>query len=355
MSDIEDTTYERRPDFNNEPEQEKLETEKKPVDHHGLQAPEELEPQEEVAYELKDEPCFKMTRALFIGNLRRPINAIDFQNYLRELASTGGDHIIERAWLNRTRTHGIVLVDKEEGAQYIRERLSGTTYPPEEENQKLKEEYDTRERERYEKELQEYEESEDKESATEPITPKEFTVERKPLYVDYMPVKAINQWIFEEDKGPRNGKWKVLYEQNGDNVFVNHALLSGDFKPHYIQRLHHPRFGRGRGAYRGSYNGPMYNRRGRGGYGYNDSGPRPYGVYPPRNGYDDPSSRGGYSNNRRGRGYYPNSGERSSYVPGENNGEERGRYSRTDSYQPRSEYRERSWEDNRRSRSRSPL
>ena len=141
-----------------------MELEKKPVDHHGLQSPDELEPQEEVVYEVKDEPSFNVTRALFIGNLRRPINAIDFQNYLKELASAGGDNVIERAWLNRTRTHGIVLVDKEEGAKYIRERLNGTTYPSEEEDSRLKDEHDLREKEKYEKQLQEYEEAEDRDS-----------------------------------------------------------------------------------------------------------------------------------------------------------------------------------------------
>lgn len=354
MSDTEDINYERRPEFNEGSERENVEPEQKPVDHHGLQTPGELEPQEEVVYVVNDEPAFNVTRALFIGNLRRPINAIDFQNYLKDLAAACGDNIIERAWLNRTRTHGIVLVDKEEGAKYIRERLNGTKYPSEEEDARLKDEHDVREKENYEKQLQEYEEGEDKDSLPEPALPKEYSVERKLLYVDFIPVKAINQWIYEEDKGPRNGKWKIGYENKGDDILATHALLSGDFMPRYNQRHHHPKFGRGRGGgYRGGYGGPVYNRRGLGGYGYNGSGPKPYGVYPPRNGYDGQPRRGGYRG-RRG-GYYPNNGERSSYVPGDSNREERGRYSRTDSYQPRSEYRERSWEGSARTRSRSPL
>lgn len=355
MSDTEDMNYERRPEFNNEPEEEKVESEKKPIDHHGLQTPSKLEPQEEVIYEIRDEPAFNLTRALFIGNLRRPINAIDFQNYLKELASAGGDNIIERAWLNRTRTHGIVLVDREEGAKYIRDRLNGSIYPSEEEGLRLKEEYDRREKENYKKQLQDYEEAEDKVSLTQPSSPKELSVERKPLYVDFIPVKAINQWIYEEDKGPRNGKWQIGYENKGDDILANHALLTGDFMPRYNQRHHHSNFGRGRGGYRGSYRGPVYNRRGRGGYDYNGAGPKPYGAYPPRNGYDGPPRRGGYSSRGRRGGYYPNNNERSSYVPEDANREDRGRYSRTDSYQPRSGYRERSWDDPGRSRSRSPL
>ena len=229
MSDTEDINYERRPEFNEGSERENVEPEQKPVDHHGLQTPGELEPQEEVVYVVNDEPAFNVTRALFIGNLRRPINAIDFQNYLKDLAAAGGDNIIERAWLNRTRTHGIVLVDKEEGAKYIRERLNGTKYPSEEEDARLKDEHDVREKENYEKQLQEYEEGEDKDSLPEPALPKEYSVERKLLYVDFIPVKAINQWIYEEDKGPRNGKWKIGYENKGDDILATHALLSGDF------------------------------------------------------------------------------------------------------------------------------
>lgn len=354
MSDSEEN-YERRPEFNNDAEEEKIEPAKKPIDHHGLQTPNELEPQEEVSYEVREEPAFNVTRALFIGNLRRPINAIDFQNYLKELASDGGENSIERAWLNRTRTHGIVLVDKEEGAIYIRDKLNGSIYPSEEEDLKLKEEFDRRENADYEKRKQEYEDAEDKESLAEPAPPKQFTVERKPLYVDFIPVKAINQWIYEEDRGPKNGKWKISYEDKGDGILANHELLTGDFMPRYNQRHHHPKYGRGRGGYRGGYGGPIYNRRGRGGYGYNSSGPKPYGVYPPRSGYDDSSRRYGYAPRGRRGGYYPNHGERSSYVPGESNREDRGSYSRVDSYQPRGEYRERSWDNSERSRSRSPL
>ena len=40
----------------------------------------------DVRYEVKEENEFHETRALFIGNLRRPINAAHFQLYLRDLA-----------------------------------------------------------------------------------------------------------------------------------------------------------------------------------------------------------------------------------------------------------------------------
>lgn len=316
------------------------------IDHQGLKTSEDVEPQEEVLYEIKETPSFHVTRALFIANLRKPINAMNFQNYLKELAENGGGHKVERAWLNRTRTHGIVLIDNEEGATYIRDKLLGSLYPPEEEEVKLKDEFEMVEEERYEIELKQYEQEVERLGSDQelkpPAAPKKFFVERHPLYVDFIPVKAINQWVYEEDRGPRNGKWKIDYETRGDEVIASHTLLNGDFVPRLPPRFSGRGRGRGRGIPRGGRGGNRYNQPPpyRGGYGY---APRPY--YPRNDGYSQRPAR--YETDS----YVPAPRENGtdSYVPARSSD----RLLRTDTYTPAS-YRGDRYDGRARSRSRSP-
>lgn len=317
MSDSENLDkYERRPEFtkrdsraDNKTSYQYRESQKNnevntipnkpPIDHHGLMTNAQLEPQEEVVYEVVETPLFHVTRALFVGNLRKPINAIEFQKYLKTLASAAAKSgleikhsgcLIERAWLNKTRTHGIILVSNEEGAKFIRHELNNSKYPTVLDDKILAEEFKNREQERYEIELKHYEDElklkrkqleksqENKASIKsknddviivddenhdtiindetmeididntyrddgnesvpidieEPTPPKKFQPTRMELFVDYIPVKAINQWIFEEDKGPRNAKWKFIYETNeAKETIVKHILLQGDFTPKF--------------------------------------------------------------------------------------------------------------------------
>ncbi|ABN65230.2 predicted protein [Scheffersomyces stipitis CBS 6054] len=366
MSDTEVLDYERQESDATEAETEPEASKQTTVDHHGLQTSQTLEPQEEVKYEVVDEPKFQVTRSIFIGNLRRPLNAMHFQNFLKELAKEAGDYIVERAWLNRTRTHGIVLVDKEEGAKFLREKLLGTIYPSEEDDFKLKEEYEIREQERYEQQKLQYEDemekldTEEAKAALEPpLEPRKYSVERHPLFVDYIPVKAINQWIYEEDRGPRNGKWKIDYETKDDEVVASHSLLSGDFVPRYQRGRDRRGRGRGEGRYRGyrggdRYGGDRYERdryrdRYRGGNDYNGHNDYP----PPRRGYrgdrydrDGPRPYNAVPPPRQD-SYYPRRGrDRDAYIPGD-----RVVGSRTDTYEPK--YRDRSDSRQRRNRSRS--
>ncbi|KAK6203584.1 uncharacterized protein RJT21DRAFT_28474 [Scheffersomyces amazonensis] len=329
MSDTEVPEYddkeEERSKYIEKPEEDKTEENevKKPVDHQGLQPSDGPEPQEEVVYEIKEDPSFHVTRALFIANLRRPLNAIHFQNYLKGLAKEAGDYVVERAWLNRTRTHGIVLLDNEAGAEYIRSKILGSIYPSASDDAKLREEYETREEERYDQQLKEYNDAiasagsdDQKESLTPPIEPRKYTVERLPLFVDYIPVKAINQWVFEEDRGPRNGKWKIEYESKGEEVIASHTLLNGDFIPRRYPGRERER----RGGYRRDSYGPP--RRDYGGYRDRD---RDYGRYN-RRPYDRPYDRSyerPYDRDRRSRDHY---------IPGQSNDPERRH--RTDSYEP---------------------
>lgn len=335
------------------------------IDHQGLVTSDA--PQTYV-YPVKQETSFHITRALFIANLRRPLSAIHFQNYLKELAEQAGGYSIERAWLNRTRSHGIVLVDREEGATFIREKLLGSVYPKAEEDEKLKNEYDVRELERFQQESKDFELSSD---SKQPAEIRNYSVDRFPLYVDYIPVKALSQWVFEEDKGPRNGEWKVEYEDRNGEIIVSHTLVNGDAVPRYSSR------GRGRGNYRGnSYRGDHrsdyrdnyreqnYYRREN--YGtprsraYNryeefeekpndNSGPRPYHTYPPRNPGGNPPRNPGRGARRPERSdrerdfYVPGNKEKTSYDRDHRSDYRTDRKDydyrtdqRTDSYQPKS-------------------
>ncbi|KAI5956177.1 hypothetical protein KGF54_000652 [Candida jiufengensis] len=295
------------------------------VDNMGLElgSADDMTDQEEIRYEVTEEPQYHVTRAIFLGNLRRPINAGHFQQHLRKLVAENKeiDIHIDRAWLNRPRTHGIVLVNSEEGAEYLRSRLSGSIYPPQEEDEKLKEEFENREIERFEEQQRHYKDElerlgeEEGRNIESPPEPREFLVERIPLYADYIPVKAINQWTFEEDKGPRDGKWKLEFVTRGDELIASHTLLNGEFIPRYQPPTRNFRRGGG------------YNNRyiGRGGY------------------------NGGYNNHHAG---YNGGGGTDTYVPGQS-----GRESK-ESREPRGDYRESrstdSYVPSRRDRERSP-
>ncbi|WLF81120.1 hypothetical protein PVL30_004917 [Lodderomyces elongisporus] len=285
---------------------------------------------QDVVYEVTEKPSFHVTRALFIGNLRKPLNAGDFQRYLRSLAESNKDikFNIDRAWLNRLRTHAIVLVSNEEGAEFLRSQLSGSIYPGEEEDLRLKEEFENRETERFEHEKRIYDDlsEEEKEKASAPVEPREFFTDRLPLYVEYIPVKAIGQWTFEEDKGPRDGIWKLEFTTRNEEIVASHLLLNGDYIPQYRP----PSYRGGRGRGRDNYGPPRY----RGGHDRYVPGRSERGPY-------SRERRGGNGNYSRG-GHY--GGHTDSYVPGRS----RDARPQTDSYVP-SRHRDRS-----RSRSRSP-
>lgn len=184
------------------------------IDRTGLVVPEVPLAQEQVFYAVQQRPKHHATRALFIGNLRRPVNAIKFQHYLRQLVSrVDPTYSVERAWMNRTRTHAVVLVNEVEAARVMRQTLNGTLYPDAEERSEL------------------WRQMSELDQGAHTAGPE--TVPQHPLYVDYIQVAQINTWIFEEDHGPRDGQWRVFYRRKGEHgeVEADHLLLEGDFKP----------------------------------------------------------------------------------------------------------------------------
>lgn len=187
------------------------------VDHYGLLVLDKPQSQEEVLYQVQEKSKHRPTRALFVGNLRRPLNAISFQNHLRKLLQDiDSSYTIDRAWMNRTRTHAIVLASHVAAAEALRAALNGELYPSESERNELLQEYLERETARNEKPLRELD-----------------SIKQHDMFVDYMLVGDISTWIFEEDSGPKNGKWRVEYRRQGEfgDVGAEHLLLEGDFRP----------------------------------------------------------------------------------------------------------------------------
>ena len=108
-----------------------------------------------------------------------------------------------------------MLVSSEHGAVYIRSKLLNTVYPSKEEEKRLKLEFEEKEIERFEEQKRLYEQElgrlneKEREALPPPLEPREYVTEKNSLVREYIPVKAINQWTFEEDRGPRDGKWKL--------------------------------------------------------------------------------------------------------------------------------------------------
>lgn len=202
---------------------------------------------------------FYKTRALFVGNLTPPLDAQRFQQHIKALAAPA---TIDRCWLARQRTHGLVLVSDETGAEDVREKLHGSHYP-EDDHASLA------------------------------------------LFCDFVPAKRVKEWAFQEDRGPKDGKWCVEYVDGPDDGgspqrYANHKLLSAGRVPEF-----HPRAGGGGGG-RGGRGGDRWGGdrsrgggRGRGDRGYGDRG---YGGDRGDRGYGDRGDRGYGDRNDRGYG-----------------------------------------------------
>lgn len=145
--------------------------------------------QEEVLYLPREEAFFPVSKLLFIGNLRLPLDMAQIQDHWRRLARPHGG--LKRAWFNQSRCHALVLLHSEAGAEAIRIAMVA----------------------------------------------KCWAHSRIPLFVDFVPVAAMKQWIFEEDAGPEDGKWRVDYYHEGGDVHVSHTLLNGTFDPENPPRI----------------------------------------------------------------------------------------------------------------------
>lgn len=194
------------------------------IDHYGLTI--SSTPQEEVVYKVVAQPYHHPTRALFIGNIRKPIDALRFQNHLRVLVrQMHSTYKVDRAWMNRSRTHAIVLTNSLDAARVIRKELNGAEYPPQGERAEFL-------RVACKMELALLKESG---SFAANGCDQQAIMQHK-LFVDYISLSQIGEWIFEEDHGPKDAIWKVNYRRQGEHgkVSAEHTLLQGEFRPLYF-------------------------------------------------------------------------------------------------------------------------
>ncbi|ODV84205.1 hypothetical protein CANARDRAFT_29360 [[Candida] arabinofermentans NRRL YB-2248] len=230
---------------------------------------------EDVIYEITETPQFSETRALIIANLSGPFDNKDFQDLLNEQAAKT-DSTIERAWLNARRTHCIVIVSDIAGASSIQKNLNGRVFPYTQGDDNVED-----------KEQEQEEEEEPKlDENGEPI-------KRHKLFIDFIPVKATQHWIDQENKGPKDAVWKISYvklpskqQQGSDFLVATHKMLNYPNKTFgYKSSGQRSSRGRGRGSNYRSH-------RGRSNYN-SSSRPYPAGSYDPY-----------YANARYGN-YYP--------------------------------------------------
>ncbi|KAH3665579.1 hypothetical protein OGAPHI_003766 [Ogataea philodendri] len=183
---------------------------------------------DDVVYDIRETPEYNQTRALIVANLTQPFDNQEFQDLLNQQAAKTGS-LIERAWLNIRRTHCFVIVSDIAGAVALQSNLNGTKFPK------------------------------DNDQQTEQVT-------RHPLYIDFIPVKATQHWIDQENKGPKDAVWKVSFEkqpskqQEGQEFLVaTHKMLNYPNKTFGYKSSSRFR-GRGRGGYRGyrDYNNYRY-------------------------------------------------------------------------------------------------
>ncbi|CDK24388.1 unnamed protein product [Kuraishia capsulata CBS 1993] len=219
---------------------------------------------EEVVYEIKDEAEYNQTRAVFIGNLTTPFDNADFQRMLNDEAAKSGA-TIERAWLNNKRSHCIVIVSTVDGAVEIRKNLNGKLFP----------------------------EVLERETEAEVGTPESHDSSHLRLYVDFIPVKATQLWIDQENHSPKDAVWRVSYATKIGRTSEKPFLIATH------QMVNYPNQGLG---YRST--GTSY-RSGHRGYDRGDRGGYDRGSYD-RGGYD----RGGYDRGGYDRGGYRRGGHR---------------------------------------------
>ncbi|GME82607.1 unnamed protein product [Ambrosiozyma monospora] len=216
MSDTEEQKYAKE-EYSRSPSRDEYDREMNDIDHNpstrsGDLVPQADQPSEtfnkdiktDVVYDIPDTARYNQTRALLIANLRPPFDNSDFQQMLNEQASNV-NATIERAWLNERRSHCIVIVSDVEGAAEIQKNLNGHYFPLTPDNADPEPEFDER---------------------GEPI-------ERLKMYIDFIPVKATQLWIDQENRGPKDAVWKVDYvsapsKEERDSTFLvaTHQMLN---------------------------------------------------------------------------------------------------------------------------------
>lgn len=127
-----------------------------------------------VVYTPTENNIFPITRALIIGNIHEIENFnSDFLTEILSFESSKTDCVVERAWLNGSMSHCFVLVSDISGAVDIRNRLNGV--------------YSLIDNELYDENC------------------------GVGLFVDYLPVRALDTWIDQEKSSAEDAVWKITY------------------------------------------------------------------------------------------------------------------------------------------------
>ncbi|KTW28132.1 hypothetical protein T552_01991 [Pneumocystis carinii B80] len=120
------------------------------------------------------EPIHKLTSAVYIRDLTRPLQASQFKSYLLDIIKDMDeikDNIFKQFWMNNLKTHAFIVFTNVDHAKIVRDVLHKSIWP-------------------YEK-------------------------GRQPLWVDYVPEDKVDEWINIEEQSPRDTKWEVIYDMNG--------------------------------------------------------------------------------------------------------------------------------------------
>ncbi|KND87867.1 hypothetical protein TOPH_07509 [Tolypocladium ophioglossoides CBS 100239] len=130
------------------------------------------------------------TPAIYVNNLMRPIREVELRNHLVNLATPPGnernDDVIIKFYVDSIRTHAFIVFASAPAAARVRNRLHGRVWPQES--------------------------------------------NRKALFVDFVPVDKVDDWVrLEESQSGKNkpgNRWEVVYEADGDGNNVEAILRS---------------------------------------------------------------------------------------------------------------------------------
>ncbi|POR39085.1 Uncharacterized protein TPAR_00701 [Tolypocladium paradoxum] len=128
------------------------------------------------------------TAAIYVNNLMRPIREVELRNHLVNLATPPGgernDDVIIKFYVDSIRTHAFIVFASAPAAARVRNHLHGRVWPRES--------------------------------------------NRKVLFVDFVPVDKVDDWVrLEESHSGKNkpgNRWEVVYEADGDGDNVEATL-----------------------------------------------------------------------------------------------------------------------------------
>lgn len=162
------------------------------TDAHGVAAQQQAD-----TFTNVDDPAIPSTHqptaALYIRELMRPLKPEVMEQYIVDLMTPEGQEpppdLIEEFYIDQIRTHAFIQLASVSAAMRVRAALHNQIWPNES--------------------------------------------NRKPLWVDFVPLGKVKQWITEESEGSgaQSKRWEVAYEQQGDEMVAVHRTVGSNSKP----------------------------------------------------------------------------------------------------------------------------